>query len=82
MISIFGQSPRLYFIMFAVQPEDTRCLSPIALPQVFVANCIAAIQAGSDPAQWRKVPTAQNPADVVSRRALPSQVGVHRLWFV
>ena len=29
--------------------------------QVFVANRIAVIQAGSNPAQWRYVPTAQNP---------------------
>ena len=42
--------------------------------KMFVANRIAAIQAGSDPAQWRRVPTAQNPADVASRGALPSQV--------
>ena len=48
---------------------------------MFVANRIAAIQAGSDAAQWRHVPTAQNPAYVASRGALPSQVEEHRMWF-
>ena len=49
--------------------------------QVFVANRIATIQAGSDPLQWRHVPTSCNPADLTSRGALPSQVDADDMWF-
>ena len=49
--------------------------------QVFVANRIATIQAGSDPLQWRHVPTSRNPADLASRGALPSQVDPDDMWF-
>ena len=48
---------------------------------VVLANRIAAIQADSDPAQWRHVPNAQNPANVASRGALHLQVNEHHMWF-
>ena len=49
--------------------------------QVFVANRIATIQAGSDPLQWRHVPTSCNPADLASCGALSSQVDADDMWF-
>ena len=39
--------------------------------KVFVANCIAAIQAYSAPNQWRYVDSASNPAEVFSRGLHP-----------
>ena len=48
--------------------------------QVFVANRIATIQAGSDPLQWHHVPTSCNPADLASRGTLSSQVDADDMW--
>ena len=31
--------------------------------KIFVVNCVAAIQAGSSPSQWRHLGTAHNPTD-------------------
>ena len=48
--------------------------------KTFVANRIAAIQAGSSPSQWRHVGTAHNPADMASRGISPSRLAFCTSW--
>ena len=48
--------------------------------KTFVANRIAAIQAGSSPSQWRHVGTAHNPADIASRGISPSRLASCTSW--
>ena len=47
--------------------------------KVFVANRISQIRSVSHPSQWSFVPSGDNPADVLSRGALPSQLP--SMWF-
>ena len=48
--------------------------------KTFVANRIAATQAGSSPSQWRHVRTAHNPADTASRGISPSRLASCTSW--
>ena len=47
----------------------------------FVANRIGKIQIHSNPVQWQHVPTDQNPADLCSRGASPSELTESPLWW-
>ena len=47
---------------------------------VFVANRLAAIHEGTEPHQWRHVPTSLNPADLVSRGADARALLNSELW--
>ena len=42
--------------------------------RAYVANRIGEIQSSSDPAQWQHVRTDQNPADLCTRGASPTQL--------
>ncbi|XP_018394547.1 PREDICTED: uncharacterized protein LOC108773254 [Cyphomyrmex costatus] len=42
--------------------------------QVFVSNRVAEIQELTDTRNWRHVPTAENPADLLSRGVFPNQL--------
>ena len=46
----------------------------------FVATKIAEIQNKSDPNEWWWVATGENPADMVTRPTIPSQVGPNAVW--
>ena len=52
-------------VYFQIQSEDKKF-------KVFVANRLNKIRIASSPSDWRHVPTNLNPADIVSRGALPS----------
>ncbi|XP_044312743.1 uncharacterized protein LOC123037186 [Drosophila rhopaloa] len=47
---------------------------------VFVANRVATIQELTRTMEWRYVPTSLNPADILSRGALPNELIVDELW--
>lgn len=49
--------------------------------KMFVANRITEIQSLSEPDQWRYVHTKENPADLPTRGALPSDLHVNSLWW-
>ncbi|XP_074041972.1 uncharacterized protein [Leptinotarsa decemlineata] len=55
--------------------------TPVNLLQVFVANRVAAIQELSDSANWRHVPTEDNPADHVSRGIVPGMLGSLKIYW-
>jgi len=48
---------------------------------VFVANRVSAIQELTLGMQWHHVPTDRNPADILSRGALPEVLAQSDLWF-
>ena len=54
--------------------NDTRVLT------TFVGTRTAKIQRATSVANWRHVPTDQNPADIPSRGLFPSQIGQSKLW--
>jgi hypothetical protein len=47
--------------------------------KVFVGNRVSYLQGVSSPSQWRYIPSKQNPADVLSRGCLPSDIAAE--WF-
>lgn len=47
----------------------------------FVANRVASIQKRTDLKCWRYVNTKENPADLLSRGARPSELGSNKLWW-
>ncbi|XP_064556170.1 uncharacterized protein LOC135440767, partial [Drosophila montana] len=47
---------------------------------VFVANRVAAIQELTTGMEWHHIPTELNPADIISRGALPSELFRSPLW--
>lgn len=48
--------------------------------KTFVANRVSTIQSVASPEQWRYVPSAENPADCLSRGVLPTDLLEHPLW--
>nr|XP_041633409.1 uncharacterized protein LOC121503245 [Drosophila kikkawai] len=48
--------------------------------QIFTANRISLIQSITIGMEWRYVPTSCNPADILSRGALPSELVASNLW--
>ena len=49
--------------------------------RTFVANLLAVIRDGSQPTQWKYVPTSDNPADLVSRGASVEELIHQSRWF-
>jgi hypothetical protein len=49
--------------------------------KTFVSHRIAEIQDLTSPDSWRHVPTDENPADIISRGLMPSQLGHSDLWW-
>ena len=49
--------------------------------RTFVANRVSRAIESLPPDRWRHVPTDNNPADVASRGATPSQLIKHTLWW-
>ena len=47
----------------------------------FVANRVGEIQMATEPCQWQYVPTTQNPADLCTRGATPSELQESSLWW-
>ena len=47
----------------------------------FVANRVGEIQMVTEPCQWQYVPTDQNPADLCTRGATPSELQESSLWW-
>ena len=47
----------------------------------FVANRVGEIQMSTEPSQWQHVPTDQNPADLCTRGATPSELSECSLWW-
>ncbi|XP_055701653.1 uncharacterized protein LOC129800934 [Phlebotomus papatasi] len=47
----------------------------------YVARRVYAIQEVVPPTHWRHVPTAQNPADCISRGVSPKELSEHTLWW-
>lgn len=58
----------------------SRVPSSASKENIFVANRVAAIQELTDVTAWRYVPTASNPADILSRGSLPSEPSESSLW--
>ncbi|XP_026332427.1 uncharacterized protein LOC113239588 [Hyposmocoma kahamanoa] len=54
--------------------------SPTKL-KTFVANRVGEILDTTQPSSWRYVPTASNPADLISRGASPNQLCNSELWW-
>lgn len=48
--------------------------------KTFVANRVSAIQSITPPDRWRYVPTAENPADCLSRGVFPAELVAHHMW--
>lgn len=55
--------------------------SPPTIWKVFVSNRIAEVQKLTNKDIWRYVPSKENPADRISRGALPSQIIEDSLWW-
>lgn len=51
------------------------------LLKTFTANCVSEIQSLTSNCQWRYVPTAENPADIVSRGLCPNLILQSNLWW-
>ena len=49
--------------------------------RAFVANRGGEIQMTTEPCKWRYVPTNQNPADLCTRRATPTELQESSLWW-
>jgi hypothetical protein len=49
--------------------------------KVFVANRVSEIQSQTDSDRWYHVKGEENPADIISRGLLPSQLRNSKLWF-
>ena len=49
--------------------------------RLFVANRVGEIQMATEPCQWQYVPTTQNPADLCTRGATPSELQESILWW-
>ncbi|XP_065198351.1 uncharacterized protein LOC135829896 [Sycon ciliatum] len=49
--------------------------------KTFVANRVSTIHQASSPDQWRYVPTAENPADIVSRGCAPTSLTPDSMWW-
>jgi hypothetical protein len=49
--------------------------------KVFVANRVSEIQSQTDSDRWYHVKGEENPADIISRSLLPSQLRNSKLWF-
>ena len=49
--------------------------------KTFVANRVGYIQQNSNPQQWRHVPTACNPADIVSRGCASADLQANSMWW-
>lgn len=49
--------------------------------KTFVANRVSEIQSSSDVRDWRHVPSAENPADALSRGVYPSQLIHLHIWW-
>ncbi|XP_055601535.1 uncharacterized protein LOC129750595 [Uranotaenia lowii] len=47
----------------------------------YVANRVAKIQLFSNGGEWKHVPGADNPADLISRGISPSEIGQNQLWW-
>ena len=47
----------------------------------FVANRVGEKQMSTEPSQWQHVPTDQNPADLCTRGATPSELSECSLWW-
>jgi len=47
---------------------------------VFVANRVSSIQELTAYIEWHHVPTALNPADVLSRATTPDQLALSEIW--
>ncbi|XP_064622588.1 uncharacterized protein LOC135484829 [Lineus longissimus] len=47
----------------------------------FIANRVGEIQRATNPDQWRYVPTAENPADLLTRGLTVSQLSYNTLWW-
>ena len=47
----------------------------------FVANRVGEVQMATEPCQWQYVPTDQNPADLCTRGATPSELEDCSLWW-
>lgn len=50
--------------------------------KTFVSNRIAEIQELTDKSQWRHISSEQNPADIISRGAVPQQLKISDLWWL
>ncbi|KAK9703405.1 Pao retrotransposon peptidase [Popillia japonica] len=49
--------------------------------KTFVANRVAEVRESSLPEEWKHIPSALNPADIVSRGASPEQLSQTTLWW-
>ncbi|XP_031348314.1 uncharacterized protein LOC116174518 [Photinus pyralis] len=49
--------------------------------KTFVANRVTKIQDSTSNAVWKHVPTKENPADIISRGALPSELAELHMWW-
>lgn len=65
--------------------DSTIVLSWIKAPcytwKTFVANRVAEIQEGTTPETWRHVSSEENPADIATRAAMPTQLQSSELWW-
>ena len=72
-------------VRFAMFTDATTVLAWIATHEnrleVFIRNRVKAIRSVTATHQWNHVPTAQNPADVLSRGANAKQLLAHKLWW-
>jgi hypothetical protein len=75
----------IQFDQIILWSDSTITLSWIKTPsnrlKTFVAHRITEIQELTNPSDWRHIPTDQNPADIMSRGLLPSQLQHSSLWW-
>jgi hypothetical protein len=62
------------FVLTWIQGTSTRW-------KTFVGNRIAVIQEATSGATWRHVPSASNPADLISRGTDPTRLSTTALWW-
>ncbi|XP_030747905.1 uncharacterized protein LOC115876309 [Sitophilus oryzae] len=78
-------SIQLFFERIVLWSDSTIALAWIRTPpntlKVFVSNRVAEIQALTEDCEWRYIPSTDNPADLVSRGLLPSQMLTAIEWW-
>lgn len=85
VISVVRSSMQLEEIPYYLWSDNTTALQWINKPlhelKLYVANRVKKIQESTNVSNWRHIRTAENPADLVSRGLLATEIVGNKLWW-